>query len=109
MAKNRESQIYKGLAELAVLAALNRRSQYGLELLSEITDNAGLRLGEGTIYPLLHRLQKERLIAAEWRLNTPNGRPRKYYKLTKKGLDVLSRMQVTWRSLRQKLDTFLEE
>ena len=109
MARNRDSQLYKGLAELAVLAALNRRTQYGLELLSEITDRAGLKLGEGTIYPLLHRLEKEQLIVAEWKLNTPNGRPRKYYKLTKKGRDVLSGMAVTWRSMRQKLDAFLEE
>ena len=104
----RNTQLYKGLADIAVLAAVLDQARYGLEILSEVSTNAGIELGEGTIYPLLHRLEKDALIKSRWKLDTPNGRPRKYYECTAQGREALTKKVALWRSTRTKLDRFLE-
>jgi len=98
----------KGLAEMAILAVLRSRPRYGLELLEVLNGEAGLGLADGTIYPLLHRLGRAGMIEAEWKVETPNGRPRKYYALTGEGLSALERMLEEWRSLKAKLDVLTE-
>lgn len=101
---SRRSQLIKGLAEMALLCVLRGGPRYGLELLDRLHHDAGLEVADGTIYPLLHRLERAGLVTADWQTDTDNGRPRKYYALTTKGEAELAAMLEEWRTLRTKLD-----
>ena len=76
-AASRRAQRNKGLAEMALLILLRRRALYGLEILQRLNAEAGLEVADGTIYPMLHRLEKAGEVEAVWRTETENGRPRK--------------------------------
>jgi PadR family transcriptional regulator PadR len=105
---NRQTQLKKGVAEMALLTLLRSRAHYGLELLDRLNAEAGLDLAEGTIYPLLHRLEAAGLVRAEWRTETENGRPRKYYSSTPKGVAELASMIGAWRAMRTRLDALID-
>lgn len=91
-----KSQLRKGAAELAVLAALGRRESYGLELLERVRGDGGLELAEGSIYPLLNRLQKEGKVTSRWVEDADASHPRKYYALTAEGAALLAAMLSEW-------------
>jgi PadR family transcriptional regulator PadR len=78
-----QEQIRRGTLELAVLLAIAPGRSYGLEILRRL-EFADLVLAEGTIYPLLGRLEREGLLEAEW-VEGEGPRPRKYYALTPSG------------------------
>ena len=90
------AQLRKGAAELAVLATLDRSETYGLELLERIRAAGGLDLSEGSIYPLLNRLQKDGKIRGRWVEDSDAAHPRKYYALTAEGRSLLAEMLVEW-------------
>ncbi len=91
-----KAQLRKGAAELAVLATLDRQETYGLELLERIRAAGGLDLSEGSIYPLLNRLQKEGKIHGRWVEDPDAVHPRKYYALTDEGRAMLAEMLAEW-------------
>ena len=91
-----KAQLRKGAAELAVLATLDRGETYGLELLERIHAAGGLDLSEGSIYPLLNRLQKEGKIRGRWVEDADATHPRKYYALTDDGRALLAGMLAEW-------------
>jgi PadR family transcriptional regulator len=102
------AQLLKGLAELALLSVLKARPHYGLEILDRLRGEAGLGLAEGTIYPLLHRLERAGLTRAEWRIEEAGARPRKYYALTDKGRAELDTQSAEWRRIAGALTAFLD-
>jgi PadR family transcriptional regulator PadR len=104
---SKRSQLYKGIAEVVLLSLLKEGPQYGLEILEQIRSIARLSLADGTIYPLLYRLERAGLVASEWRFDTQGIRPRKYYKLTKRGDSELRVLVEEWRKLSSNLDSFL--
>lgn len=106
--ENRHAQLLKGLAELALLSVLDERPHYGLEILERLRGEAGLGLAEGTIYPLLHRLERAGLTRSEWRLEEEGARPRKYYALTDRGRGDLASQLTEWRRLAGSLSAFLD-
>jgi PadR family transcriptional regulator PadR len=85
--ENKIKQLRKGILELAILGALDRKSHYGYSLIKHLTGGNGVELTEGTIYPILSRLAKEGLISAEW-VESRQGPPRKYYALTDDGREA---------------------
>jgi PadR family transcriptional regulator PadR len=91
-----KAQLRKGAAELAVLATLDQSECYGLELLEHIHAAGGLELAEGSIYPLLNRLQKEGKIRGRWVEDPDAPHPRKYYGLTREGRALLVEMMAEW-------------
>jgi len=106
--ESRQAQLLKGLVELALLSLLDEGPRYGLEILDTLRHDAGLALAEGTIYPLLHRLEKAKLTRSEWRLDQEGARPRKYYALTARGTHELARKLSEWRQLNKSLEGFLK-
>ena len=106
--ENRRAQLLKGLAELALLSLLAERACYGLEILDRLRGDAGLEVAEGTIYPLLHRLERAGLAASDWRLEEAGARPRKYYALTPAGEAELAAQTAEWRRLSAGLGAFLD-
>ncbi|MHB8077717.1 MAG: PadR family transcriptional regulator [Candidatus Krumholzibacteriia bacterium] len=103
-----KSQLWKGAAELAILALLERRESYGLQLLEAVRGREGLGLSEGTIYPLLNRLQKEGKISALWVEDPGASHPRKYYRLTVDGSALLQGMKAEWGAFRRSLTDLIE-
>jgi len=91
-----KAQLRKGAAELAVLARLDQRESYGLELLEQLQTAGTLELSEGSIYPLLNRLRKEGKIRGRWVEDPDATHPRKYYSLTTDGRTLLSEMLAEW-------------
>ena len=93
---------------MAVLAYLDRGEAYGLEILQAITASGELGVSEGSIYPLLKRLEKSGKIKARWTDAPDGGAPRKYYALSSEGQDLLSRMRDSWRAFANALTRIVE-
>jgi DNA-binding PadR family transcriptional regulator len=93
-------QALDGNVEALLLAILESGPSYGYAIVKELNDRAEgiLRLGEGTVYPVLHGMEDKKLIAAKWRL-AENGRQRKYYRLTPKGRRGLAASREQWQTL----------
>lgn len=98
------AQLFKGLSELALLSLLDQRPHYGLELLQRLWDEAGFELAEGTVYPLLYRLERLGRITSDWRLGEGKARPKKYYEMTASGKKHLKELRLEWRNLRSQMD-----
>jgi PadR family transcriptional regulator, regulatory protein PadR len=94
------SQLRRGVLELAVLAALAHKPQHGYELVTAFRATNGLEVSEGTLYPLLRRLEKQGALAASWQ-PSPTGPPRKVFALSLLGQAMLEQMQQEWQSLNQ--------
>lgn len=98
-----QAQLRKGAAELAVLSLLESGEKYGIELLDALSGASGLGISDGTIYPLLKRLERDGRIEARWEPSV-TGPPRKYYKLSAEGRTVLGYMKAAWSEFRVQLD-----
>jgi PadR family transcriptional regulator PadR len=94
------SQIRRGTLELCVLALIAGKPRYGYDLVSALERWEPLATTEGTVYPLLRRLQREGKVEASWR-ESAAGPPRKYYQLTAQGRDLLERMMADWTDLNE--------
>ncbi len=94
MPESIEIQLKKGVLGLCVLALLSRGNSYAYEIASRLSLAVGM--GEGTIYPLMRRMQTEGLVAT-YLEESPTGPPRKYYKLTDAGRTTLTDQLAEWR------------
>jgi len=101
------SQVLKGILEGCILAVIERESVYGYELAMKL-QNKGLTVSEGSIYPLLLRLQKENLIYGEMK-KSPNGPNRKYYFLAEDGKTALDEFRNHWKEIKGPIDQLLEK
>jgi PadR family transcriptional regulator PadR len=111
MAQNEpfDREIKRGTLELLLLRLVRERRSYGYELASDLHERSGgwIDLKEGTLYPVLYRLEDQGLIAAEW--DPPaRGVPRKYYKITAKGRKQLDELTESWRAWVRVVNTVLE-
>jgi len=88
--------LQRGSAELLVLALLRDRPMYGYEIIRELRERSEgyFAMEEGLLYPALHRLEREELVRAEWKL--VDGRKRRYYAITESGLAALSSATAEW-------------
>ena len=90
-----EIQLKKGALELCVLALLSQRDNYAYEIASRLSDSIGM--GEGTIYPLMRRMQADGLVKT-YLEESSSGPPRKYYQLTRAGHAALAAQRTEWNS-----------
>lgn len=93
MAETIQIQLKKGVLELCVLALLSRGDGYAYDIASRLAK--GIDMGEGTIYPLMRRLQDERLVET-YLVESPSGPPRKYYRLTSAGAERFAAQKAEW-------------
>jgi PadR family transcriptional regulator, regulatory protein PadR len=94
------TQARRGLMELCILTLVGPAARYGYELLTILARWPQLAVSEGTLYPLLHRLEKEGVISAQWR-EAVAGPPRKYYMLTAAGIQRRDALSAEWIQLTQ--------
>jgi DNA-binding PadR family transcriptional regulator len=81
-----------------VLAFLEERPLYGYEIVQRARRRGPLDWEEGTIYPLLHKMEGEGLLTSQWRKG-PRGKDRKYYALTRRGKTALARARRDWKDI----------
>ncbi|MGG7163265.1 PadR family transcriptional regulator [Clostridium ihumii] len=96
MAINKE--LMKGSTSILILSLLNRKDMYGYEMIKEIElrSKGVFSFKEGTLYPILHALEKESFIESYWELSE-GGRKRKYYKITDEGKTSLKEKENEWK------------
>ena len=92
-----------------ILAILRQDDSYGYDIIRRVRGLSGGRMewADGMLYPILHRLEKKRLIEANWG-RSPSGRRRKYYGITEAGVRELAEHRQNWHDVNdmlQKLDT----
>lgn len=92
--ENTKSQMKKGILEFCILSIINKNEVYPSEVIEELKKSE-LIVVEGTIYPLLTRLKNAEILTYRWQEST-SGPPRKYYSITKKGVDFLNELKITW-------------
>ena len=95
-------EFLRGSIRIHVLYHASKESVYGVEMLRELRRH-GYRLSPGTLYPMLHRMQKDGLIACESKI--VGGKVRKYYTATKKGKRALEQART---KIRELVDEVLE-
>ncbi len=111
MSEDNQSQLYeklsqelrRGLLILATLSQLNE-ARYGYALISQLAER-GLEIDQGTLYPLLRRLESQGLLESSW--NVSGSRPRRYYSISAQGKAMLERLQMDWRTLSAVMDNLL--
>ncbi|GAB1817772.1 PadR family transcriptional regulator [Herbidospora sp. RD11066] len=99
-----ELELRRGVIVLAVLSQLGG-FRYGYELRQALAEQ-GMAIEEGTLYPLLRRLETQGALISEWR--TDGGSPRRYYTLSDDGREQLGRLARSWRDLTVTMDKLLE-
>ena len=90
-------EMLKGNTETLLLSLLFLEPMYGYQIVKEINDSSSgyFDFKEGTLYPALHRMERDGLVDGRWQ-NTPGGMRRRYYYITLKGRFVLSDRQEEW-------------
>ncbi len=96
-------ELRRGALVLAVLAQL-RHEEYGYSLKKHLADR-GLEIDEGTLYPLLRRLEAQGLLKSNWRLE--DGRPRRYYRTAPVGERLAAELTAEWQRLTRVVDTLI--
>jgi PadR family transcriptional regulator, regulatory protein PadR len=105
-----ERELRRGSLELIVLHLLAPGEAYGYEIVSKLTEqtNGALEVTDGTLYPVLYRLERAGYVAIRW--ETPDrGVPRKYYRLTDAGRDELVRLKEEWTSFAKAMARLLRQ
>ena len=93
MSESLQIQLKKGVLEMCVLALLSKGDNYAYDIASRMADAVGM--GEGTIYPLMRRIQNDGLVTT-YLQESGSGPPRKYYKITKEGAQTLKSQVQDW-------------
>ncbi|MES2034099.1 MAG: PadR family transcriptional regulator [Pseudomonadota bacterium] len=99
-----EIQLKKGVLALCVLALLSRADSYAYEIASQLARD--IDMGEGTIYPLMRRLQTDGLVET-YLAESTSGPPRKYYRLTDAGRASFVQQKDEWAAFTNAVDAIL--
>jgi PadR family transcriptional regulator PadR len=100
-----DTQFKKGVLDLCVLSILEKKDQYGYELVQKISKN--ISITEGTIYPILRRLKNEGYLET-YLEESKEGPSRKYYSLTKKGKMKSKELKHEWEEFSKKVGEVLK-
>jgi PadR family transcriptional regulator PadR len=105
-----EKEILKGHLPILILGILEKRPLHGYALCEEIKASCapGLSLGEGTIYPLLYRLERQGRLRGKWE-QSPSGKERKVYHVTRSGRKMIQAHSKDWRTLSEAFQSILGE
>ena len=103
-----DKSLLTGSATLLVLSLLSGEDKYGYQMIAELEAKSDhtFTMKEGTLYPILHTLEKEGAVRS-YEKAAPTGRTRKYYHITKKGLRLLDTKKEEWTSFSQAVNAIL--
>jgi len=97
-------ELRRGILFLATLSQL-KEAKYGYALINNLAER-GLDIEQGTLYPLLRRLESQGLLQSEW--NVEGSRPRRYYEISPAGSSLLELLKAEWRDLTTVMDGLLD-
>ncbi len=103
-----QAQILKGLLEGCILKLIQQEETYGYKICEDLVKGGFSGVNEGTIYPILIRLEKKGLIRSTTKAS-PLGPKRKYFSLSDSGRDYLNAFSQSWNSIRDTVDHFVGE
>lgn len=104
--ERRSSQLLRGVLDLCLLAVVADEPAYGYEMTKRLRTRGLSIVGEGSIYPLLGRLERDGLVDT-YRAASDGGPPRKYYRVSESGRRALRRGVAEWASARDAIDAVL--
>lgn len=107
---NTNKELMGASTGLLVLGVLGQRASYGYEIVKQLNrEGEGLFVWqEGTLYPVLHKLENDGLVRAQWQ-DADTGRRRKYYYITASGREALARRVAEWNGINQMVLRLAEE
>lgn len=106
----KNTQLKKGILQILILNDLTHGDRYGYEILQRLAQQSQnlLSLKEGTLYPILYRLEDAGSIESYWKNeHEKRSKPRKYYRITASGLADLSKSRLEWNHFRDTVDRML--
>ncbi|MCC6223201.1 MAG: PadR family transcriptional regulator [Thermoleophilia bacterium] len=106
MGESRQSQLLRGVLDVCLLAVIGEEPVYGYEMTRRLRERGLAAVADGSIYPALARLQRDRLVEDERQAGN-GGPPRKYYRLTPAGRAALAEWTGEWRELSSSIDRVL--
>lgn len=103
-----EKSLLSGSTPMLVMSLLKDSDKYGYEIIEELARRSDdtFHLKEGTLYPLLHVLEKEGFVKS-YSKTAPSGRERKYYTLTRNGIQQLKYKEQEWKLFSEKINTVI--
>ena len=104
--RNPLTELRRGVLEHCVLAVVRDEESYAFEIVRALGSAGDLVTSEGTIYPLLSRLRRDRLVTTTWR-ESDAGPPRRYYRITDDGRRALQAFAVDWARFRDAVDSLV--
>ena len=104
-----DRELKRGTLEMILLKLISVRQMYGYELVTAFNQRGGkfFQIKEGTLYPVLYRLENAGYIEPHWE-TLERGVPRKYYHMTESGQKQLIKLTASWRGFSELIDRFLE-
>lgn len=103
-----KSQLMKGILESCILKIIEQSETYGYEIVNQLQENGFQDVKEGTLYPLLLRLEKKNLITATYK-PSPLGPSRKYYSLTDGGKAYVASFYQNWLEICESVQKIFKE
>ena len=111
MKQKYEQQMKKGVLEMLVLQLLSEEEKYGYQLICELKEKSQgmFLLKEGTLYPILYRMEDDGLVVSRW--SEPKGKEvsKKYYRLAEEGKDTLAGLRNLWEAFSHTVDGILAD
>jgi len=106
-----EKQMKKGVLEMLVLKLLSRETKYGYQIIQELKEKSEdiFVLKDGTLYPILYRLEDDGMVISEWSEAEGKQVPRKYYRITDKGVEALGSIYSIWKNIADGVERIMEE
>lgn len=105
-----ERQMKKGVLDLLVLKLLEEKPKYGYQLIQELKEKSEetFLLKDGTLYPVLYRLEDEKFIESHWSNAEGKQVPRKYYEITEQGKKGLNEIYETWKRISHGIERIMQ-
>lgn len=96
-----ERQMKKGVLDMIVLELLRSEEKYGYQIIQEMKERSGdiFSLKDGTLYPILYRLEDDGLVVSKWSEAAGKQVPRKYYEITEAGRQALCEIEAIWKRI----------
>lgn len=104
--QSHNSQLLHGVLDMCLLSLIEEEATYGYEMVAKLRERGLDLASEGSIYPLLSRLQKQGMIEG-YLVQSPAGPARKYYRMTVDGRKILDLWLSEWREFRTSVDSVL--
>ncbi len=106
-----ERQMKKGVLDMLVLRLLRSEAKYGYQIIQELKEKSRetFLLKDGTLYPILYRLEDDGLVVSRWSSAVGKQVPRKYYEITEEGIKALEKIEDVWQRIFDGVGKIMEE